>query len=234
MKNALQTITLGLLTLLLVVSCGEDDGAVGERPVDDGPVDTGHGHGHGHGAAAATGDERTNETWDTVKGHFLGLENDPSTGFVRQTMSNLRDPFEPMLVKFVPRIILPETEQDPSLPVAEEISPETVENIPQPVAQGETQKFRAQDYRVVLIRWGTSLNKAIVEDPEGGTFVVTEDMKLGNNNGRIVGITRYDVTVREDNREEPIILSIRPPILRIQDVDKASERLFTNQTPSGV
>jgi hypothetical protein len=72
------------------------------------------------------------------------------------------------------------------------------------------------------------MNKALVQDPDGNTFVVVKDMKLGNNNGRITDITRYEIWVQEDNQEDPIALSIEPEINRLKAtlVDDDGPRLF--------
>ena len=224
MRNVRIAGALGIL--VLGAACGGGGG-----PENSGPLPEPGAKKDDKKAVAAAGDavvgKRKNEEWDKLKVHFLGLPNDPATGFVRGTIGTIRDPFEPQLHRFVPKIEIPEEEK--TGPVADApVTPEVPANEPQPVALGETQKFRAQDYRVVLIRWGTSVNKALVQDPEGSTFVVTTDMKLGNNNGRITDITRYEVKVREDNHEEPVVLSIEPDILRIQGDAGTSDRLFTN------
>lgn len=229
-----------LATVLLVASCGGDDGFSTTPPPQSDPAPK------KDDKAAAAADQGVREpkrcvdekfakenseycSWHKIRAHFLGLGTDPAAGtqpFVRGTIGTVRDPFEPQLVKFVPKIEIPE--EDRGAPAEAAVTPEVPTNEPQPVELGETQKFRAQDYKVVLIRWGTSVNKALVQDPEGSTFIVTTDMPLGNNQGRIVDITRYEVKVREANREDVIVLSIEPDILRIQGEDGASDRLFTN------
>jgi Tfp pilus assembly protein PilP len=180
----------------------------------------------------STEDGYVNARWDKLRVHFLGLENDPSTGFVRTTIGTIRDPFEPMLIKYVPRVNIDEpTKRDEDSEPIDAPLPE-IEDTPQPVAVGPTERFRTQDYELLMIRWGTSVNKALIQDPSGETFVITKDMKLGNNNGRVVDITRYDVTIKEDSRDEPILLSIQPGILRINtDNVEGGEKLFTNQVP---
>lgn len=222
-------LSVGGLVLLVSAlgGCGDEEQMPPPPPPE--PPSSNPGASHGE-ESEEPGELTVNERWDTIKVYFLGLENDLGTGYVRGTVGTVRDPFEPQLVKFVPRIV--ETEDED---VAADLGPAEPSPVvtaePSPVAQGETQKFRSQDYRIVLIRWGTSVNKAVVEDPEGSTYIINEDMKLGNNNGQVVGITRYEVTIREPNREEPIVLSIQPPILGIHETDGTSERLFTNQTP---
>ena len=215
--------------LALSVACGGDDKFSNTPPPPRDPTAPADPKAAEAAGAADTTGKRKNEDWEKIRVHFLGLANDPATGFVRGTIGTVRDPFEPELVKFVPKIEIPE--EDKVDPAATAVTPELPENTPQPVELGETQKFRAQDYKVVLIRWGTSVNKALIQDPEGGTFIVTTDMALGNNQGHIVDITRYEVKVREPSHDEPVVLSIEPDILRIQsDSDGASDRLFTNVT----
>ncbi len=232
--RALKTLTV-FACVVAMAGCGGE-----EENQEQGTRGGKHAAEHARLMAAAAAEQeavagpsvgRPNERWDKLKVHFLGLENDPSTGFVRGTIGTIRDPFEPMLVKFVPRIALDDEDRDEaSIDEIDAPLPPEFENPPQPVDLSPTQRFKTVDYRVLLIRWGTSVNKALVSDPSGSTFIVTEDMKLGNNNGRVTDITRYDVVVKEDNRNEPIVLSIQPPILKIAESDSPTERLFDSQT----
>jgi hypothetical protein len=176
-----------------------------------------------------------NKAWNAIKTHFQGSEKDAEgvveRPFVSAKIDNLRDPFEPQLVRFIPKIELVSSERSASGDAADatgELLEEELDNPPQATELGETQHFRAQDYRPVLIKWGTSMNKALVQDPDGNTFVVAKDMKLGNNNGRITDITRYEIWVQEDNQDEPIPLSIEPEIYRLKAtlVEDGGSRLF--------
>jgi hypothetical protein len=176
-----------------------------------------------------------NKNWNAIKPHFLGpekaVEGVTERPFVSAAIDNIRDPFEPQLVRFIPKIELVSSVRSASGGAEDatgEFIEEELDNPPQPTELGETQRFRTQDYRPILIKWGTSMNKALVQDPDGNTFVVVKDMKLGNNNGRITDITRYEIWVQEDNQEDPIALSIEPEINRLKAtlVDDDGPRLF--------
>ena len=210
--------------------CGDDGPEqVSERP-RGGPGPAAPAGAVDPAAAEAAEQGRKNSEWDRLRDHFLGLENDPTTGFRRESGDKLRDPFEPQLVKYAKRG-LPEQEDEPVVvaqPEGDAKPPDYVDNTPMPVALGPTQKYQVHDYRVLVIRWGTSVNKAVVEDAEGSTFVVTKDMKLGNKNGIITDITRYEVRVKEDDQDDEVVLSVEPPILAIREPEAQDERLFTN------
>lgn len=216
--------------LVFAVGCG-----------DDGPVQTQtRGGDPNHGKAKADKEESAGPAndkgaqkvpaWESIRPHFLGGEGVSGSGAVNGPVQTLRDPFEPLLVKWVPRVEVEEEEPEP--PEGTEPDGGTIENEGVAVEPpGETQKFKVQDYRVLMIRWGTSLDKAVVVDPEGMEFVVTRDMKIGNNNGRVVDITQFKVIVKEDSRDEPIELSILPELRPLgQDLEQTTERLFKNQS----
>lgn len=176
-----------------------------------------------------------NKKWNVIKPHFLGTVL-PSgkrvkRPFIRYRLDNVRDPFEPQLVRFVPKIELVADDRDNTEegPLGTQgLDEQELDNPPQATELGETQRFRAQDYRPVLIKWGTSVNKALVQDPDGNTYVLSKDMKLGNNNGRVTEITRYEIWVQEDNSDEPLALSIEPEIIRLKaaPIEEDGARLF--------
>lgn len=183
-----------------------------------------------------------NEHWEKVKPFFLGRggegggdvkpsEEKAAGGFVRNGVQTLRDPFESQVHKYVPRVDPgPYTEPDPAAPPEkpttdpDETGPVGVDVEP----PTDLERFRAQDYRLTVIRWGTSVNKAVLLDPEGQSWVVAKDMIIGNRKGRIVDITRYDVVIQEDTSSTPIVLSIQPDLLKTQPEERSTDRLFIN------
>lgn len=204
----------------LVVACGDDEPQM-ERPQP--PART---RAKKSNKRAEQAPSLENKSWNDIKPYFIGAEN----GFKDTPAQSVRDPFDPLLVRWVPRVEIEAEEYDLPSESAEAVREEPIENEPVAEDKTETERFKVQDYQVILIRWGTSFNKAVVQDPEGMEFVITKDMKLGNNNGRVIDITRYDVVVKEDSRDEPIVLSIRPELLRLGERQEENERLFTNQT----
>lgn len=234
MKRLIIPCALGALFALWSLGC-EDDESGNQRP----PPPPGH-EATAEAAVEEVAKEDDNETekrWKRLKMYFLGSDAVGAVPpFSAGNIAGIRDPFEPTLIAFVPRPDPPEEQGGGAatpLPVNPDFGEPPIE--PDPIVEredlGPTQRFKATDYRVVMIRWGTSVNKALVEDPEGESFVIANNTLIGNNDGRVVDITRYDVTIKEDNREKPIVLSIQPPILRINEGEDLSERLFTNQAP---
>ncbi len=220
-----------MLSFVVFSGCGGEEATEkGVRGGDPNLAQGGSAHAPADNAPKAETKPRENLDWNKLKVHFLGVENSPSHGFVRGGAQAMRDPFEPQLVKYAKTHIPPPTEEEEVVdegggladPIVE------VENPPQAIALGPTQKFATAEYRVKLISWGTSVNKAVVEDPDNNTFVISEDMKLGNSNGIVTSITRFQVRVKEDNRPQEIELNIAEPILAIQEEEGPSERLFTN------
>ena len=223
------SVLLAVALILTVSGCG-----------DDAPEGGGMQRGGGAGAPPAKPKVEapppkttSNSNWDTVKPYFLGMKNDPNVRpYAQAPLQSVRDPFQNRIVKFVPKPDpLPE-EELPAEPT------DGVDVIDEPIidpattidVKGELERFAVRDYTLSLIRWGTTLNKAIVTDPSGQAFIVVKDMKLGNNNGRITDITEYRLIVEEDDRDEPIELSLMPPLLRIEsDAKSDNDRLFTSQ-----
>ncbi len=64
-------------------------------------------------APALPVDDPRSAAWATIQPFFLGAPGDPESGYVRKPIGNLRDPFEPQLDRFVPRI---EAEPDSIFP----------------------------------------------------------------------------------------------------------------------
>ena len=215
--------------LLATTSCGDEEAAEGTLA-----------RGGGGGAPPVKAKEEApapkktaNPEWDTVKPYFLGMKNDPNVRpYAQAPLQSIPDPFQDRIVSFVPK---PDPLPEEPLPIETTDGTEPVDDpIIDPVAtvdvKGELERFAVRDYTLSLIRWGTTLNKAIVTDPNGQAFIVVRDMKLGNNNGRITDITEYRVIVEEDDRDEPIELSLLPPLLRIETQSNPdNDRLFTSQ-----
>ena len=217
---------------VLIGGCGDDELENNAPPVED-PKKVAARKKLAAAATAALIPKKPRDvpSWNAIRPYFLGGGGEGTVGAVRGPVQTLRDPFEPLLVKWVPHI---EVEDDQPLPEDEDGTDDGggIINPPEPVAdKTPLEKFKVQDYRVLMIRWGTSVNKAVVVDPEGTEFIVTRDMKIGNNNGRIVDITQYQVMVREDSREEVIPLSILPELRPLgEDAEQITDRLFKNQT----
>ena len=209
--NGKWTVLAVLLTGL--VGCGGDDPFDGPPPPGAGEVDL------TQKSDKVVHPERENPAWNDLCQFFLGkvelcanigsADVEPGTGFVRTFGLDIRDPFEPQLVKFVNRMDLVESEEESE----EESEAMTIVNKPQPTAKDARQSFPAADYQVRMIMWGGSVNKALVEDPDGSHYVITKDEPLGNNNGRIANITEWTVEVVEDNLPDKIVLSMEPRLL---------------------
>ncbi len=212
---------LSVALMVLALGCGGDSSSnlpppppFEPPPEDDGSMDS-------------LVPERENASWNEICEHFLGKGEDctavakkdyePGSGFVHMYGRNLRDPFEPQLSKFVDRTDLLEASAD----VAEGQASEVTESIqkPQPTVKDARQKHPAASYTVRMIVWGSSVNKALVEDSDGNHFVVTKDEPLGNNNGRVANITEWTVEVVEDDALDKIVLSMEPRLLRGRSVD---------------
>ncbi len=219
------------LLLLGAVACGDEEAPAGG-------LARGGGDGGGSSSAKSQDDappatKIANSEWDKVKPYFLGMKNDPNVRpYAQAPLQSVPDPFQDRIVKFVPK-----PDPLPEEPIPTE-APEGQEGDEEPIidpgttvdVKGELERFAVRDYTLSLIRWGTTLNKAIVTDPNGQAFIVVKDMKLGSNNGRITDITEYRVIVEEDDRDEPIELSLMPPLLRIDSQTQSeNDRLFTSQ-----
>ena len=200
------------VVLMSPMACGDDSSDLPPPPAFEAPAPIGK-------SASAALPERANPAWNDLCQFFLGKvetcadigpdDAEPGTGFVRTFALDIRDPFEPQLVKFVNRVDLVDDMQE----TEGESETVTVVNKPQPTAKDARQSFPAADYQVRMIMWGGSVNKALVEDPDGSHYVVTKDEPLGNNNGRVANITEWTVEIVEDNLPDKIVLSMEPRLL---------------------
>jgi len=211
---------LSVVLLSLAMACGDDTSSLPPPPPFEPPPED-------DGALQSVLPERENPAWNEICEHFLGKgdscsvvakkEYEPGSGFVHMYGRNLRDPFEPQLSKFVDR-----TEYlDSTVDATPESQAEDAIRIqkPQPTVKDARQKHPAASYTVRMIVWGSSVNKALVEDSEGHHFVVTKDEPLGNNNGRVANITEWTVEVVEDDALDKIVLSMEPRLLRARNDD---------------
>lgn len=67
-------------------------------------------------------------------------------------------------------------------------------------------------YRLVLLMTARSQPKAMVVDASNEDCVVLRGDALGNEGGRVTAITQYEVVVLVPGREQPVKLSIAPPL----------------------
>lgn len=221
----IETCRLALLAVVLAAAaCGGEE-TTNARPVDDEPKKD--------DAKAIVEPERLkNEAWDKLKIFYLGPEQEQTGGFVRSAVQTLRDPFESQERHYVPRVevkLEDFAEKDPSYEEEKDPDAEEEVEVAEPVEPTtDTTKFRTQDYRLLVIRWGSSVNKAVVQDPEGVSYVITKDMPFGNRQGRVQEITEYEIFVQEPSTEEPVVLSIRPDLLKPRPDEQMTDRLFLN------
>jgi hypothetical protein len=171
---------------------------------------------------------RKNKRWESIKGHFLGQkakEGQPETakiGYVKRISRSMRDPFEPQLVKFVQRVRLVsdssgnQTDETPAGIQGPDLRP-----IPLAKVNRDDRllpiKYPAASYQLRMILWGSSVDKARIQDPDGRYFTVKKDDNLGNNGGVVATITKWTVEVVEPDSTEPIPLSIEPGLLRVHN-----------------
>ena len=106
------------------------------------------------------------------------------------TYLKMRDPFKP-----------------PELSVAEE-RPKT-----------ELEKYPATDFQLLGVLTGPLKVSAILRDPEGKTYYVSENLRIGQRNGVIKRITTQSIIVREkivnaigreENVDTEIVLTKKP------------------------
>jgi len=146
---------------------------------------------------------RRNADWDRINKHFLGR-------FTLARAADLRDPFSPRLHTHIDMAAL---EAQAALEIVSKKEGSAPPPIQEPVVLLPSQRYPLRDYRILAIRWGTSVNRVLVEDPAGRVFSLTTDEKLGNGNGHITDITEYEVYVQQDRDTKPVVLSVRPEIL---------------------
>lgn len=213
-----------LAVVLAATACGGEE-TVNQRPTDDEPKKDDK-------KAVVEPERLKNEAWDKLKLFYLGPDKEQTGGFVRSAVQTLRDPFEPQERHYVQRVELKLedfAEKDPTFEEEKDPDAEEEVEVAEPVEPTtDTTKFRAQDYRLLVIRWGSSVNKAVVQDPEGVSYVITKDMPFGNRQGRVQEITEYEVIVQEPSTEEPVVLSIRPDLLKQRPDEQMTDRLFLN------
>jgi type IV pilus assembly protein PilP len=59
------------------------------------------------------------------------------------------------------------------------------------------QRWELDRFAVVAIMWEIRLPKAMVKDPDGKTYMVSKNTKIGRNSGQVVAIREGEVVVVE-------------------------------------
>jgi hypothetical protein len=66
------------------------------------------------------------------------------------------------------------------------------------------------DYRVTMVRWGSSAAKAVVVGPDGVSYLVERGTRFGAS--RVVDIREDALVVQEDHQSSPTVLSLATPL----------------------
>jgi len=112
-----------------------------------------------------------------------------------------KDPFRP----FRPAIVAaPTPAEKPAPPSPLNNSQSKVEVPAQPVELDPLQSYDVTQYKVVGIMWDTHNPKAVIKDPQGKSFVIRKQTKIGRSSGFVVAIREGEVVVVEAAQENGV------------------------------
>ncbi len=109
-----------------------------------------------------------------------------------------RDPFKPYKADLV---------QDVSLP------------------RSPLEQWELENLRLTAIVWGISNPRALVYAPDGQSYIVRKDMRMGKNRGRVSRITRRELFVKEEFRDPTGKLVVRESMLDIRPKEEEEAKL---------
>jgi len=78
------------------------------------------------------------------------------------------------------------------------------------------ERFDLGELKLTAIVWGISNPRALVLAPDGQSYIVRRDMRIGKNRGRVSRITRRQLFVKEEYRDPTGKLVVRESELEIR------------------
>ena len=78
------------------------------------------------------------------------------------------------------------------------------------------ESYEASEFKLIAILWGRGGYYAVVTLPDGKSYTVKENMKLGLHNGKIYKINKDSVIIREQIRNERGVMGLQDTILKLR------------------
>ncbi|HLG18315.1 MAG TPA: pilus assembly protein PilP [Bdellovibrionota bacterium] len=91
---------------------------------------------------------------------------------------------------------------------------ELVQDITLPTSPLE--RYGLEQLKLTAIIWGLASPRALVQAPDGQSYIVRRDMRVGTHRGRISRITRREIFVEEEYRDPTGKLVVRESLLEIR------------------
>ena len=78
------------------------------------------------------------------------------------------------------------------------------------------ESYGASEFKLIAILWGRGGYSAVVTLPDGRSYTVRENMRLGLHNGKIYKINKDSVIIREQIRNERGVMGLQDTILKLR------------------
>jgi Tfp pilus assembly protein PilP len=88
-----------------------------------------------------------------------------------------------------------------------------------PTAMSPLQRYNIEQLKLIGIMTGDKKRVAIVSDPRGKSYVISQGTMIGQNNGRVAGILNDQVIVEERTSEDSKKVKIKRIILNLHRVE---------------
>jgi len=82
------------------------------------------------------------------------------------------------------------------------------------------ESFEVSEFKLIAILWGRGGYYAVVTLPDGKSYTVRENMKLGLHNGKIYKINKDSVIIREQIRNERGVMGPQDTILKLREEEE--------------
>lgn len=82
------------------------------------------------------------------------------------------------------------------------------------------EQFELDQFALTAIVWGISEPRGLLRAPDGQSYIIRKDMRLGKNRGRVSRITRREILVEEEYRDPTGKLVVRESSIAIRQKEK--------------
>jgi type IV pilus assembly protein PilP len=90
-------------------------------------------------------------------------------------------------------------------------------------ARAPLERFDLEELVLTGIAWGISDPRGLIRAPDGYSYIVKTNSRVGKNRGRVSRVTRRQIFVEEEYRDPTGKLVVRESNLEIHPIDKEKE-----------
>jgi len=92
------------------------------------------------------------------------------------------------------------------------------------IATSPLERFELDQLKLTGIVWGIASPRALIQAPDGQSYIVRKDMRIGTHRGRVSRITRRELFIEEEYRDPTGKLVVRESMLEIRPPEQEKEK----------